>query len=290
MVAPQGILEAAKLVDDASGRELVIWPSNGAIYLNDFDLGFPQIRANSVERVAASGTVDYTETFGASTVALSFKILPAEGQSAPASVDELRRWQNPRLRPRLVYTLVGLEEREVTLSPRQAGSPFGFDILRSSIPMVQLQWVNPEGRSFDSTDTEVEMVPNSGLGSGRTYPTTYNRTYAALVPPFWEPDIDGTIETYPVATIYGPVQNPSLTNLTTGQTVGFASYSLAIGETLVIDFAAKTAKLNGVTNVRGSLTQRDWWGLQPGVNEIAFDTDQYAAQTKVVFSYRNAFI
>ncbi len=290
MVAPAGILEAAKLVDDASGRELVLWPSEGAIYLNDFDLGFPQIRANTVPRVAASGEVDYTQTFGASTVALAFKILPAEGVSAPASVDELRSWQDPRLRPRLVYTLVGLEERELTLSPRQAGSPFGFDVLRSSNPMVQLQWLNPEGRSFDSVETTVEMVPNSGLGAGRTYPTTYSRTYAALVPPFWEPDIDGTIETYPVATIHGPVQNPKLTNLTTGQTVGFDSYSLQIGETLVVDFAAKTVKLNGVTNVRSSLTQRDWWALRRGINQIAFDTDQYGAQTKTVFVFRNAYL
>lgn len=65
--------------------------------------------------------------------------------------------------------------------------------------------------------------------------------------------------------------NPSLLNLTTGQAWQIA-ITLAAGDFLVVDFAARSVLLNG-TSDRGNLVVRppsEWWQLQPGTNVVQF--------------------
>lgn len=72
----------------------------------------------------------------------------------------------------------------------------------------------------------------------------------------------GTAPADIVFTVTGPVTNPVITNLTTGQRIAYGG-SLLAGETLVIDTGARSVLFQGVN--RGPLlTQADWFGVPAG--------------------------
>lgn len=79
----------------------------------------------------------------------------------------------------------------------------------------------------------------------------------------------GTAPVSPVITISGPISNPSIANVTTGQTLGL-TLALTDGQAVVVDCERFTAKRAGVS-VLSSLNDAFLTGgfrLEPGANQI----------------------
>lgn len=74
---------------------------------------------------------------------------------------------------------------------------------------------------------------------------------------------------YPVLTITGPANNPTIENVTTQTSIAYAG-NVIEGQELVIDMNAQTAKLNGA-NVIGDISG-DWLYFAPGDNKVAYAT------------------
>lgn len=86
--------------------------------------------------------------------------------------------------------------------------------------------------------------------------------------------IDGVDSALPTWTINGPATNPTLTNITTGQTITWTG-TVPAGQTLTIDMNNQTAMMEGA-NVYAFITG-SWIGLAPGANRISYNvlgTDQ----------------
>lgn len=81
--------------------------------------------------------------------------------------------------------------------------------------------------------------------------------------------VDSIDNVYPLITITGPATDPAIENLTTGTSMTYTG-TVGVGQELVIDTMAQTAKLNG-TNVLSNL-YGDFIYLAPGYNRIAFTT------------------
>ncbi len=117
----------------------------------------------------------------------------------------------------------------------------------------------------------------------------------------------GDVECYPILYITGPVTYPSITNLTTGETVAFA-LTMATDDILVVNmdtphsatyYVAGTYPNNGASRLYTLSTQSTWWSLPPaqgpnavngGVSTIQFesqDTTQVAGTLQV--QYCSAF-
>ncbi len=100
----------------------------------------------------------------------------------------------------------------------------------------------------------------------------------------------GNIETYPVITIYGPVDTPILENYTAGKLLKF-NLSVAAGDYLVIDFKAKTVKLNGTASRMTALASGwSWWNLAPGNNEFHYRASTYEAASYARVTWRDAWM
>jgi hypothetical protein len=94
----------------------------------------------------------------------------------------------------------------------------------------------------------------------------------------------------PVVTIKNRVENPVITNSTTGESITL-DVQLQEGETLVIDFANHTINRNGV----GAYYLLDfplstWWTLEPGNNTIAVSGDYGTAAAKMEITWRNTYL
>jgi hypothetical protein len=78
-----------------------------------------------------------------------------------------------------------------------------------------------------------------------------------------------------LGTLNGPLLNPTITDLDTGDVMGF-TIDLASGQALVFDTYYKTVRLNGVANARTALTRTGWFDLSPGVNNIRLQAESGA--------------
>lgn len=91
--------------------------------------------------------------------------------------------------------------------------------------------------------------------------------------------IDSVAQVYPIWTVDGLADNPSITNLTTGQEIRYNG-RVSPSQTLTIDMLNQTATLNGknvLQNVSGS-----WMSFAPGVNRISYETDNNNAPTSTI--------
>jgi hypothetical protein len=116
------------------------------------------------------------------------------------------------------------------------------------------------------------MPMGLAMGSGGTAITTSN----------------GTTTAAPTFRIVGPVTNPTLRNNTTGQQLRFL-HTLAAGEYLDIDVRNKTVHDQAGTN-RYAAKDGDWWGIEPGNNELAFLADSSAPLATATITYADTYL
>lgn len=115
--------------------------------------------------------------------------------------------------------------------------------------------VQSGGEVWDAVGQEwdaVGKVWEAGSGGGVNILTTESISHVA-----------------PVITYTATTLNPILTNLTTGQVLSYTG-NIAVGQSLVIDVARKTAKLSG-TSVLDDISG-DWLMLAPGTNRLVLTT------------------
>lgn len=90
--------------------------------------------------------------------------------------------------------------------------------------------------------------------------------------------------------IDGPVSNPSITNETTGQTISFTT-SVADGEYLLVDTAARSVLLNGTASRYNTIDAASvWFDLAPGTNSILFTGQVFDPDALLTATWRSASV
>lgn len=101
---------------------------------------------------------------------------------------------------------------------------------------------------------------------------------------------NGNVIAYPVFYFYGPLQNPSLTNLTTGKTFNLAYTLTDSSQLITVDTFNRTVVLSsGTTNVRNSASG-DFWTLARGANTVHLSAAAYNTQGKVTVQFRDHYL
>lgn len=102
----------------------------------------------------------------------------------------------------------------------------------------------------------------------------------------------GDAETWPVFYINGPITNPELLNNTTGLS-WVLTYTLGVGEQMVVDSNKRTVKLGGTANRYSSyaanLPYNKWWSLVPGANDIHLLSTDVGTGASVQIQWRHAW-
>jgi Siphovirus-type tail component, C-terminal domain len=124
--------------------------------------------------------------------------------------------------------------------------------------------VAPDPRKYgtQALSTGPVNVSPAGMG-GFTVPFTVPFSLPAQ-PPSGSAAVTnpGTFETRPVIMINGPITNPALINVTTGQTVSWTGLVLGPADVLTVDFKLRQAFLNGA--YRSADLGSAWWTLPAG--------------------------
>lgn len=174
---------------------------------------------------------------------------------------------------------------EMTALVRQHGKPMLPGEARlGGYAEFSLSLIAPDPRKYDTTARTTSLVlpiTSGGLSFPITFPITFpvttTRSQATLTN-------DGNVLTYPTMVLVGPCPPASIANLTTGERMKVLD-AVPADQSLVIDVLEGTATNGGQSRrVAGS-----WWGLVPGVNEVALSADTYDAAAQLLVSYRSAW-
>lgn len=139
--------------------------------------------------------------------------------------------------------------------------------LNANTRRIVLNTENVSGRQFVDPQLEIGSTPTS-------YEPFENPTQSNGF--VWEAGgtggvttvtVDGVDSAEPIWTVTGPATNPTLTNITTGQTIEWTG-TVPSGQTLVVDMDEMTASLEGA-NVFQFITG-SWVTLQAGNNRVSY--------------------
>lgn len=150
---------------------------------------------------------------------------------------------------------------------------------------VELHAPDPIKYSLDEMyqpDTGLREPISVGAGTqsvGRTYPRDYDtdtdnlREYGLLGSPnAFRLVNEGNYPSPPFFRITGPVTNPRIEHIETGEKLEFV-LTLQDGEYLDVNVKEKTVLLNGAVSRRGSMTfNSEWFYLPPGTNSLRYTT------------------
>jgi hypothetical protein len=88
----------------------------------------------------------------------------------------------------------------------------------------------------------------------------------------------------------GPCTGPTIRHSASGVELTLATdYTLAAGAFLVIDMANRTVLEGGTASRNGFITQRGWFELDKGANDLIFSAQTYNDTAKLTATYAPAY-
>lgn len=155
---------------------------------------------------------------------------------------------------------------------------------------VEMSFYATDPRLYDvGTQSGVVGLP-TGTG-GTTWPVTWPLSWGTAAAGGTLNCVNaGKATTFPVLTITGPIDNPTVQNVTTGQ---FITFAITLGSTdvLTVDMTNRVVQLNGGGNLRGSVTNvPPWWGLIPGSNTVQFSANTTKTGSQLTVAWASAWV
>jgi phage-related protein len=250
----------------------------------------PQIRNQDDNKGYNDGMFTGRDFYSGRTLTFMLNILAGNGNTAQQNFALFQAAINPQQ--------TGVSTLQFLLSPSDSQKQIGARVRTRAVPVTpeytygkitaQVTMFCPDPRYYDVTTQSLSLSPSAV--SGRTYNRTYNLTYGGgsltnsgqIVNAGWA-------ITNPIITITGPVVNPVVSNVTTGQSITI-NYTLGASDVLVIDLNLKTVTLNGVSarNILANASQ--WFSAPPGTTQISFSGTSYTiGATSCTVTYANAY-
>lgn len=126
----------------------------------------------------------------------------------------------------------------------------------------RLRLAAPDPRRYATAVTSAVcglLAPSGGL----SFPLSFPLVFGAAPNNRLVLSNSGSAQSWPTWTITGPVTDPSVVNVDSGQRLRWSG-SLAAGQTLLLDTAARRVLLDGVADRRGQLADAAWFPVPGG--------------------------
>ena len=269
------------------------WELNGLLMgqgttyvVEDFAMWIaPEIRAGELNRAQQHGMYPGTDWLGARMVSAVVNITPSTQTAEMAAMQALTgAWQPPTggTTVPLVWQVGDGVKYRLNGKPRLASPSFEY-------------WMPSECR-FIATDPRIYANTESSATTSLST-ASGGLTFAATAPFVFGTSGTGSTMTCTnsgnfsapwVATFTGPLVAPTLTHVSSGKVLAFTG-TIASGETLVVDSAAKTVLLNGTASrYSWLLSTSRWFDLDPGSNAVNFGGASGAGSVSI--AWRSAWL
>lgn len=181
----------------------------------------------------------------------------------------------------------GVEERLLYVKP--LGVKYDWEQLRrTGQARAQFKMFAEDPRIYSSTLSSATIPFSAGALTGFGFNLAFNFGFGGAASTDGAFAVNaGNRSTPPLFTINGPCTTPSIRDETYGNILAF-NIDLASGETLVIDTKYKTVRLNGAVNRRNTMTNFDWFFLNPGSTFIRYGAS-VGTGSSLSISFRSAW-
>ena len=273
---------------------------NGAVVGDDEDVSLveiagladlPGVRTADRTILRRHGLHAGDDFMGGKSVTLTLEVEAATDAALASRVAELSAAFQVGDEQAMVFQVPGVAgggKRILYARPRAISAPIGLDWLYR-LPVIQVRLDASDPRLYAFTeDSETDTLPTTGGGMefDETPPITFG---AVSTGGLFTCTNAGTFTTWPVIKLTGPVTDPRVTNVTTGQTLEL-DLTVDAADHVVIDTGARTILLNGTASRYSSLTAgSDWWGLGPGDNELRYEASTTTA-SNITVTWRSAWL
>jgi hypothetical protein len=232
---------------------------------------------------------DDVTTYTGSRAVVAEVTLPATGVGAV--MDTIRGLMHPGRR---YWLYVGRDDWPAERMVRVRAATLSMKSDRQPLT-AQLGWKAPKPNLMDTTVSSVTLSPLASSSGGFMGPFTGPFSGAAgLVPGASLVTVKGTAPAYPTVDIYGPCDAPVFRVVDTGQQMSFPGLSIAQGDYLHIDVAARSILLNNDPASprydRLDFTTASWPTLPPGTVQVAFSVNSSSSTTQAVVSWFNQYL
>jgi hypothetical protein len=254
-------------------------------------LDSPEIRESAEELVGMDGGVHGDFYYGRRPIVLEGLLLnPASVVDRNQRADRLHRASDAlRADATLAWQAEGMAEQSIRVRRHQ---PLRMEGTWQKSYQLALVAEDPRIYSFVTNSVQVLAEILGGSDIGRGYDRTYDIDYGPANPNGQVLATNaGTTLTYPVLTVTGPGTNPSISNLTTGETL-YLNYELAADELLTLDMLNRTVLLNGTASRYSAVDfiRSDWWGLMPGLNDVRVSFTTHSTGASLRIDWRDAWL
>lgn len=255
------------------------WTYNGLTFGSSTDidvirvagLGGPAIASNDATRPQVDGLFPGVDLARGRTISFELEPLAADDAALDALLASIRKATNPRRTGELPLTmqLQGQTPRRINCRCRRREIPWDLTYLYR-VPTVFLDFFATDPRIYDDTASNGSTaitVPGTGLAFNATPPFSFGgATSGGQIPVSNAGDFAAPW----TATITGPVTDPRLDLLSTGQRLSLVG-TVASGDTLTLDSQARSIILNGTAS-RYSMLQAgsQWFDLPVGSDTVTF--------------------
>lgn len=234
------------------------------------------------QRVGANGGTAPTQWYNSKTLNISGKIFAPNQEKRQIAEHELFGLLELGLFPLTVSEVLNLRAM-VRLNGR-----VGWEVVAGTTTRWQAELYQPDplryGTELKSLSPALTLPQTTG---GLRFPLRFPIRFTGSSDSGEATLLNaGNRPSLPLIQINGPVTDPILTNVTTGQWIKYTG-TLAAGEFLVIDMATQAAALNGTVDYSGNITG-DFWALVPGENAVAFRAGGMTA-ANVLIQWRDAY-
>lgn len=254
-------------------------------------LGLPDLRTSDTPRPQDHGLFFGEDFFAGRKLAFDIWILGDTPAGTTALMDALTAiWQPPAGQAgisALTIRLPGQDDRILFGRPRRLS--YDTATLRGGAVRASLQYEAADPRIY-SADTSTITVGLPVVTGGLVWPTGWPLIWGAGSSGAAIASNDGNFPSRPVVTFYGQLVGLSLENAAADATFAMRDdYSLDPGDTLVVDFDARTVLLNGTASRYGDVDSTStWWELAPGDNLLRLGA--VAGTGHATVTYRSAWL
>lgn len=262
--------------------------------VESFTMGSPAPRAVVDARPTDHGATDATLYYGPRSFELIGSVTAASFADLWAAIDNIKGKLVLGSVHVIRFRRTGLAFDEQAVV--RVDSP--VDIPLTPMPSPYLNFgvslFAADPRIYTSTQVQGTYDPSSSGTGGLFFPLTFPLNFnVSDTAGRLTVDHEGNIATPPVFVITGPVTNPILDLDTLSRSIYTRDTTLAAGDILTIDVAARSVVLNGTTSrpdlINTALT--DWFYIAPGSNQLRLrGSGMVAAQTQLAVSFRHARI
>lgn len=246
-------------------------------------VGLPDIDPSDLPKVGQSGMIRGRDFWRGRTVTILIDVYADDDASYTAAMSALTTAFGYSMTDDapLTFTIPGVAGGQPavwygrTLKATQS-LPLGQLGTHTGQFLVELHGTDP--LKYGTTTHTVSLSINVGAG-GFTWPLVWPLVWAGAG------GGHGTVVTNagnapaaPVVRLIGPLVNPDITNLNTGQVISL-NLTIALGEYVDIDFAAHSVLLNGTANRYPNLLRAEWFTLAPGNTTVVLTADSGSTGT-----------